>query len=376
MKKNYLLLTAACLAVASTAIAATPRMDHKGRYIAKSLQQPASARQAQKAPPRIVNVTPKALPATDITENAFTANWEGVAGADGYCMFVYEPVKITEPGTYAIVDESFNLVNVGSTVEPVWADDTFYTDISEEYDYTFTPDWSGVGVAFARGMVSANLYSPTMALEHNGGKFKVTIELVANQGTILSVTSINGDGVEQEKRQTTTQPGGQTLEFEFTNGTHETWLYMVDEGIEGDDDGQYANVLSWFDQITVSQELQAGDEVLRLVDIDDYISVPVTSRRFENMKYLYGATELAYDFYAAYVYENDPDDDWDDEKDYSNFSNLQKLQLLQTGIEGIDAAGDDAPARYYNLQGVPVANPEPGQIYIRTQNDRSSKVRL
>lgn len=375
MKNNYILLTAASLAVATAALASTPRMDHKGRYIAKSQQQTAATHQAQKAPARIVNVTPKALPATDITENAFTANWESVAGAEGYCMFVYEPVKITEPGTYAIVDESFNLVNVGSTVEPVWAENSFYTDISGEYDYTFTPDWSGIGVAFARGMVSANLYSPTMSLEHDGGKFKVTIELVANQGTILSVRSINGDGEEQVQRQTTTQPGGQTLVYEFTNGTHETWLYMVDEGIEGDDDGTYANVLSWFDQITVTQELQAGDEVLRLVDLDDYISTSVTSRRFENMKYLYDAKELAYDFYAAYLYENDPYDDWDDETDYSNFSNLQKVSLLQTGIEGIDAA-PDAPARYFNLQGVPVANPEPGHIYIRTQNGRSSKVKL
>lgn len=375
MKNNYILLTAASLAVATAALASTPRMDHKGRYIAKSQQQTAATHQAQKAPARIVNVTPKALPATDITENAFTANWESVAGAEGYCMFVYEPVKITEPGTYAIVDESFNLVNVGSTVEPVWAENSFYTDISGEYDYTFTPDWSGIGVAFARGMVSANLYSPTMSLEHDGGKFKVTIELVANQGTILSVRSINGDGEEQVQRQTTTQPGGQTLVYEFTNGTHETWLYMVDEGIEGDDDGTYANVLSWFDQITVTQELQAGDEVLRLVDLDDYISTSVTSRRFENMKYLYDAKELAYDFYAAYLYENDPYDDWDDETDYSNFSNLQKVSLLQTGIEGIDAA-PDAPARHFNLQGVPVANPEPGHIYIRTQNGRSSKVKL
>lgn len=375
MKNNYILLTAASLAVATAALASTPRMDHKGRYIAKSQQQTVATHQAQKAPARIVNVTPKALPATDITENAFTANWESVAGAEGYCMFVYEPVKITEPGTYAIVDESFNLVNVGSTVEPVWAENSFYTDISGEYDYTFTPDWSGIGVAFARGMVSANLYSPTMSLEHDGGKFKVTIELVANQGTILSVRSINGDGEEQVQRQTTTQPGGQTLVYEFTNGTHETWLYMVDEGIEGDDDGTYANVLSWFDQITVTQELQAGDEVLRLVDLDDYISTSVTSRRFENMKYLYDAKELAYDFYAAYLYENDPYDDWDDETDYSNFSNLQKVSLLQTGIEGIDVA-PDAPARYFNLQGVPVANPEPGHIYIRTQNGRSSKVKL
>lgn len=36
----------------------------------------------------------------------------------------------------------------------------------------------------------------------------------------------------------------------------------------------------------------------------------------------------------------------------------------QTGIEDVEAAGSDAPAEYYNLQGVRVAQPESGRIYI------------
>lgn len=36
----------------------------------------------------------------------------------------------------------------------------------------------------------------------------------------------------------------------------------------------------------------------------------------------------------------------------------------QTGIEAVEAAGNDAPAEYYNLQGVRVAQPEAGQVYI------------
>lgn len=36
----------------------------------------------------------------------------------------------------------------------------------------------------------------------------------------------------------------------------------------------------------------------------------------------------------------------------------------QTGIEDVEAAGSDAPAEYYNLQGVRVAQPEAGQVYI------------
>ena len=48
-----------------------------------------------------------------------------------------------------------------------------------------------------------------------------------------------------------------------------------------------------------------------------------------------------------------------------------------TGIESV--AGDDntdAPAEYYNLQGVRVANPVAGQIYIRLQGNKATKVAI
>ena len=46
------------------------------------------------------------------------------------------------------------------------------------------------------------------------------------------------------------------------------------------------------------------------------------------------------------------------------------------GIEGIEADTTDAPATYYNLQGIPVANPTAGNIYIMRQGDKTSKVLL
>ena len=43
------------------------------------------------------------------------------------------------------------------------------------------------------------------------------------------------------------------------------------------------------------------------------------------------------------------------------------------GIDGVSADGSDAPAEYFNLQGVRVENPAPG-IYIRRQGASVSKV--
>ena len=44
------------------------------------------------------------------------------------------------------------------------------------------------------------------------------------------------------------------------------------------------------------------------------------------------------------------------------------------GIGDITADSADAPVEYFNLQGIRVANPTPGQVYIRRQGDSATKV--
>ena len=44
------------------------------------------------------------------------------------------------------------------------------------------------------------------------------------------------------------------------------------------------------------------------------------------------------------------------------------------GVDDITVDADAAPARYYNLQGVSVANPVAGQLYIRVQGDKATKI--
>ena len=45
----------------------------------------------------------------------------------------------------------------------------------------------------------------------------------------------------------------------------------------------------------------------------------------------------------------------------------------ESGIATVEAT-EDAPAVYYNLMGIPVANPAPGNIYIRKQDHKAEKV--
>ena len=47
---------------------------------------------------------------------------------------------------------------------------------------------------------------------------------------------------------------------------------------------------------------------------------------------------------------------------------------LGSGVDGIAADEIQAPAEYFNLQGLPVSNPAKGQLLIKRQNGKSSKV--
>ena len=59
-----------------------------------------------------------------------------------------------------------------------------------------------------------------------------------------------------------------------------------------------------------------------------------------------------------------------------NQSDTKKLQFTgkSTGVEDIVADGEKGEAVFYNLQGVRVANPAAGNLYIKVQGDKATKV--
>lgn len=65
------------------------------------------------------------------------------------------------------------------------------------------------------------------------------------------------------------------------------------------------------------------------------------------------------------------------EADVTVYMNLVKTSFhitvsVYTGVEGID--GDEAPARYFTLDGMEVAHPQKGVMYIKVQENKSTKV--
>lgn len=55
---------------------------------------------------------------------------------------------------------------------------------------------------------------------------------------------------------------------------------------------------------------------------------------------------------------------------------LKVTYEVSTAIEDVVADEENAPAEYYNLQGVRVAYPAAGQIYIQRQGNKVVKVRF
>ena len=51
-----------------------------------------------------------------------------------------------------------------------------------------------------------------------------------------------------------------------------------------------------------------------------------------------------------------------------------KITLDKAGVGEISAEDANAPVKYYNLQGMEVANPEAGQLVIKKQGSKTVKV--
>ena len=262
--------------------------------------------------------TPVVLPASEITDEGFTANWQPVPGADGYAVFVTSRQEVEQPGRYTLLYEDFNLISQGSVIEPVFIEE-MTTDLSQ-YMLTSTPDWTISQCILAGGKVGGVIWTPYFDVRADGGKYRVTLTIMGYAGQEIAVTSLGSKEV--LKKFTLADNGDNTVSLDFDNGTQDTFLRIVDNGFPDDTEGMYIDKIAYLDDIEVSQEFKAGDDIYRLVAV--------------------GEKRLYYDLYATSFYYPDPEDTWNYEVDYSDFSPKQEVFL--EGYVGIDAAETDGNA--------------------------------
>lgn len=315
------------------------------------------------------------LPAEDITTTGFTARWEPMPGAECYLVNVFEPFTITEAGKYTLLEETFNLVNVGTQLEPYFPeenldDDYVYFCISDDFDWTDNPDWWAWWGVFARGMVSGYIQSPNMDLTANDGKFEVEMCIQGYQGARVQIVS---HGSTEDKRDVyLEQTGSNWITLEFTNGVHDTYISYSDFGIENDPEGTYAACFDFLDDFRVMQDYKEGDVALRPVAVTN--NIYDTQMLYGNLPYAYGAKHLAYDVQAVFVIP-DPDAPRGERWEYSQWSDLQHVYLegYKDAIEEVNAA--DAPVRYFDLQGRAVsADNAKGGVFLKVTGNKTEKI--
>lgn len=284
----------------------------------------------KKAPLKVSSLqAPVVLPATDITYEGFTANWQATPGADGYAVFVTEKLTAPNDGRYTLLFEDFNLVYQGSVVEPVFVEEM--TSDLDKYNVTKTPNWTVSQCIFAGGKIGGVIWSPYMDVRADGGKYRVTMTIYGYKGQEIMVVS---QGTKEESKKFILEDNGNnTVDLDFTNGSQDTFMRIVDNGFPDDTEGLYLDKIAYLDDFEVSQDLKKGDEVYRLVAVGE---TEETSLSFAELPYRDNATCLYVDLYATAFYYPDPEDDWNYEVEYSPFSDKQEVLLLgHTSVDSV-----------------------------------------
>lgn len=231
--------------------------------------------------------TPVALPATEISNAGFTANWEEVLSAQYYSVGVGLNHKAPADETYVICNEDFSSQTQGTIDAP--AEGSWIDDFDQ---FTTRPDWMGISTCYAEGCVGFDnaeemlfapcIMSPTYNLAANGGKVKVKFDIYATETTTATIELYNvtedededdeevlealsikaedddeGDDDEDEDLPLCTKsfeagPSWQTVELELDNAT-ESCNFQISAL------GETTKV--FIDNITVSKDLKAGDAV-------------------------------------------------------------------------------------------------------------------
>ena len=284
---------------------------------------------------------PVVLPATNITNNSFRANWEPVDGAEGYAVQVFSKTLVEAEDDYTVLDEDFSGITEGSLLEPLGGDEDYVN--LDDYDYGDNAGWSAYGFPnFVPSMVAGLLYSPYLNLTNNDGKYKVIITTYSNNGDVIQVVS-HGKGDKVTVNYSVEIPSGgtgmYTKELEFDNGCEDLFFSVINNTAE-------VGSADYTDRIQVVQHLKKGDEYYKLVAIDESISafygdnddIPVTYKTFTNVtKYADGATTLYYNVSAAaYNFGYDENNNFTYNFVTSPYSDYVKVDLENKTTEIVD----------------------------------------
>lgn len=205
---------------------------------------------------------PVALPATAVTSQGFTANWEAVDNAGYYVVSLYESKTLDADKTVEVLDEGFDGIKDGSFESVGWP-----VGMDEMLDnYTEIPGWYAFYHAYAEGMLVLNplgqeayLETPVVGLSQNNGAYTVAVTMAENNygdfytgGVVLveAVDAVSGEIVETQELTIDTESMKQ-YQVNFANGRDNMKLRFSYSGSQK----------MFIDAVTVSQQYKAGNVI-------------------------------------------------------------------------------------------------------------------
>lgn len=305
---------------------------------------------------------PEALPASNVTEGGFTANWNAVENAEGYSLTVQKVETLQEDKNVVVASEDFAGITEGSVSAPG------YPSLSEYLDkYTNESGWYAYAHLYAAGMVGlspfssspATLTSPMKDLSSNGGKFTVKVRMGATQygsyvaGDVVTVNVFNGENVVESKEVTLVE-GLQDYTLEFTSGNAMTFVEFSYPGTTN---------RAWIDDVEISQDKKAGEQIESLVgtyDAGNNLSYGLQLPFDEGVSYRYGVTAYVTTVVGGEIGLL-----------HSNVSNIVDVVYSEpTSVNDVDAVKAVKSVRYFDLNGRALAQPTDGvSIKVVTYTD-------
>ena len=267
---------------------------------------------------------PVVLPATDIAETSFVANWEVVEGAEEYNVQLYKVTDVDGNGdTETLLSEDFTGLTKTNT------------DVTSTInEYTLTGDWDGYKIYSEGGVLRVGTannggYVTTPVLEASGAvevSFSTKLYNVSDTGSKLTVTVMDSEGGEVAVKEFV--PTAASTVYTFTADVN--GYFYVEFSTAASTGKKRANI----DDVVISTTTSMKSEQIATVVTDK------TSYLFENLE---AGAKYRYRVQAKDAYG------------VSGFSQYQVVTML-TNISEI--IGECSSVEVFTLSGIKVAEGE------------------
>lgn len=240
--------------------------------------------------------TPTPLPATDVTEYGFQANWETLTGIEGYTVWTYLTRRATEDGQKIYLFHSnFDYIESDGTIDnPDDNGTSTNTFVVENFNNINRYGWQIGMPIYANGVIGFNnclygeagglcgqIMSPAGDLSIGDGKVYVELTVCGGDGAKSIAVSLK-DGstfpntlIERQEIEVT--PEWKTYTLAFEGGREECYIY-----IEGLEKGDGVNPLYYFiDELGIYQNLYKGEEVRIPYHFDHATNASISSTYVE-----------------------------------------------------------------------------------------------